>query len=610
MAFKERIFKTPFGAKLEQLFGLDLRSLALFRIGLALIIINDLIVRSGDLKAHYTDAGVLPQAALLDQFLKPWYWSVYAISGQPLVQGLLFLLTGLVALALLVGYRTKFATIISWALVISVQNRNPGINFAADDVLRALLFWAMFLPLGACYSVDSALNSSTHKLPKRILSGATVGLMVQQCFIYMFSAAFKTKSPVWWPEGSAVYYALNYDQYATQLGHLLLSSPPLLVFSTFSTFALEWVGPLFLFIPFHTAFFRTCTIVTFVLLHIGFGLTLHLGIFPALSVFSWLVFIPTEVWEAVAKRVSTPERVGLKIYYDAECGFCKKVVYLFRTFLILPGTPLLQAQDDPSICADMQTQNSWVIVDWQDNRHFKFEAIAYVVHLSPLFSPLAPILKWQPVMSVGTKFYETIATNRRIAGKFTKPLKFRPIEVHSSPAMNLVTLFLLVYVSVWNLRSFAPSTFNRRTLNSLDWISRLLRLDQSWSIFAPSPPKDDGWYVIPGKLKDGTELDVLKDGSSVSWAKPSLKQRSAIYRDMRWRTYFIALNRAIGKKLYPYYGKYLCRDWNERHKGAKQIDSLEIYFMSEKTPPPGQSQEVKKIRTWQQSCFDPAEKER
>ncbi|NET13417.1 MAG: hypothetical protein F6K08_11435, partial [Okeania sp. SIO1H6] len=51
--------KNNLGATLEKLFGLDLRSLALFRIGLALIIITDLIIRAGDLTAHYSDAGVL-----------------------------------------------------------------------------------------------------------------------------------------------------------------------------------------------------------------------------------------------------------------------------------------------------------------------------------------------------------------------------------------------------------------------------------------------------------------------------------------------------------------------------------------------------------------------
>ena len=63
MATSEQKSKQSIGEKLEQLFGLDLRSLAAFRIGVALIIIADLIIRFGDIQSLYSDAGVLPLAA-------------------------------------------------------------------------------------------------------------------------------------------------------------------------------------------------------------------------------------------------------------------------------------------------------------------------------------------------------------------------------------------------------------------------------------------------------------------------------------------------------------------------------------------------------------------
>ncbi|MBD2102747.1 DUF393 domain-containing protein [Leptolyngbya sp. FACHB-261] len=592
--------KNLFASKLGEIFSLDLRSLALFRMGLALVILADLGFRARSLTAHYSDVGVLPRTALIGEVLKPWYWSIHLISGQPLVQALLFGVAGLIALALLVGYQTRLATIASWALVVSLHNRNPALIFAADDVLRALLFWAMFLPLGARYSIDSALNTANQRQLNRWLSGATVALIFQQCFIYWFSAAFKSESPVWL-DGSAVYYALSYDQYVTGLGQILLGFPLLLSFSTLTTFALEWVGPFLLFMPVRTDFFRSCAVVTFILLHIGFGLTLNLGIFPMLSVFSWLAFIPSSVWDRLSKRLYTPERIGLKIYYDGDCGFCKKVVHLLRTFLILPETPLEIAQSDPSIEADMQAYNSWVVVDWQNHRHFKFEAIAYICSLSPLFAPLAHLLRWKPAMAAGTRFYETIAVNRKAAGRFTAPLQFRSLEVRPSKPANLAALLLLAYLFVWNLRSLSPSTFNRKALNSVDWIGRLLRLDQNWSIFAPSPPKDDGWYVMPAKLKDGTEVDLLTKNSA-SWDKPNSQLRSEIYQNMQWRTYLINLNRSIGEKLYPYYAQYLCRNWNSQHRGKQEVANLEIYFMSERTVAPGQTQNVERKRTWQQSC--------
>ena len=49
---------------LSDVFGIDTRSLAVFRIGLALTILLDLVLRAQDLGAHYTDAGVLPRALL------------------------------------------------------------------------------------------------------------------------------------------------------------------------------------------------------------------------------------------------------------------------------------------------------------------------------------------------------------------------------------------------------------------------------------------------------------------------------------------------------------------------------------------------------------------
>lgn len=608
-------------SKLDEIIGLDLRSLAVFRIGLALLTLADIISRARALNAHYTDNGVLPRSALIDNFREPWYWSINLISGHPFIQGLIFAVAIFFGLAMLVGYRTRLATIACWALIISLHNRNPGLIFAADHVLRAVLFWAMFLPLGASYSVDSALNSSNNPLPKRVCSGATLAFLIQLCYIYIWSAAFKTKSDIWWPDGDAVYYSLSFDQYGTGFAQFLLSFPDsILRFLTFSALIFEWIGPLMIFLPFGNVFFRCVAIISFILLHTGFELCFHIGILSYLSMFNWLALTPTLIWDKAQEKIENQKRQGLTIYYDADCGFCKKVVHLLRTFLILPKTPLLIAQDNPSIYEDMLAQNSWVVEDWQKNRHFKWEGIIYVVSLSPIFRFLVPILKWQPLKSLGTKLYETIASNRQFAGKFTAPLKFRPIEVCPSLIFNLVTITLLLLTSMWNLRSFVEQTYywrkekkndwiaasykllNRRTLHYIHPLGDMTRLDQSWSIFAPSPPRDDGWHVIEGKLKDGSTVNVLEEDKPVTWDKPTIKERKEFYKTIQWRVYFITLNRAMGQKLYPHYAAYLCRQWNSKHSGEKQLDGFIIYFMKERTVPPNETQTVEKTVHYEKSC--------
>ena len=92
-------------AKLEEVFGFDLRSLAVFRIGLAIIVILDLIARARAMTAHYSDAGVLPRSLLQGGILRPGYWSLHLISGQAWVQGILFAIAIFFALAMLVGYQ-------------------------------------------------------------------------------------------------------------------------------------------------------------------------------------------------------------------------------------------------------------------------------------------------------------------------------------------------------------------------------------------------------------------------------------------------------------------------------------------------------------------------
>ena len=618
MSIKDQKFSSRVKAIIQDIFSFDLRSLALFRIGLAMVIIADLIIRFGDIAPHYSDSGLLPRNTLINEFLKPWYWSIHLVSGDIFVQQLIFFAAIFFALLLLIGYRTRLATIASWVMLLSLHNRNPALLFAGDDTLRALVFWAMFLPLGAVYSIDSALNTSTKPLPKRVISGATVGFIIQLCYIYMFSAWFKHQSPLWSEEGSAVYYALSFDQYATRFGQFLLSLKPLLIPMNFGALWFEWLGALLLFIPWKNHFFRGIAIVAFISLHISFGLSFTIGVFPALCIAAWLTFIPSQAWDWLNKKTYTKERAGLRINYDKDCGFCKKIVLFLRTFLILPDTPLLVAQENPDIYADMEKYNSWVVEDWQGKRYFKWQGIIYVVSLSPILFWLAPILKLKPLAAIGNKVYEAIANNRRLAGKFTAPFKYTSFQVKPSLTFNIITLFIVALITLWNLTSFtnsyifhqSPTTTSQvvrrvthsKTAQRIRWLGALTRLDQSWSIFAPNPPRDDGWHVIIGNLKNGSQVDLLRNTNNISWDKPTIKERNKLYQNMQWRTYFINLNRNIGKKLYPHYGQYLCQQWNKSHQANQKLDNITIYFMSERTVPLGEAQTVEKKKHWQQSC--------
>jgi hypothetical protein len=286
------------GERFLDLISLDLRSLALFRIGLGLLLLADLFVRADDLAAHYTDLGVLPWQAVSSSVL-----SLHLLQGSWWFEAGLFVIAALFAVALLVGFHTRLAAFASYFLLLSLHVRNPVVLHGGDILLRVLLFWGLFLPLEECCSIDSARRRPGPRPHPRVTGIATAALILQVCFVYWFSALLKT-DPVWRTEGTAVYYALSIEQFATPLGKWLLGYPRLLQVLTFATLGLEVVGPVLLFLPFRNGPVRCLVIAAFVGFHLfGLGLTLELGNFPYVCALAWLALLPTWFWEKLGNRL-------------------------------------------------------------------------------------------------------------------------------------------------------------------------------------------------------------------------------------------------------------------------------------------------------------------
>ncbi|MDH3625183.1 MAG: HTTM domain-containing protein [Myxococcales bacterium] len=292
-------------SRLSQLFGIDLRTLAWLRIGLAFLVLLDLGLRARDLSAHYTDQGILPRSALITDFLTRWSWSFHLFNGTAAFQAMLFLVAATFALAMLVGYKTRIATVTTWVLLCSLQTRNPAICPAVDNALRLFLFWSMFMPLGAVWSVDQLLHPKRHRNP--YLSVAGVGFMAQLAFIYIFTVIQKS-DPAWREDFTAIYYALSLDDMATSIGLALRSYPGLMKALTVITISLEAAAPILVFTPFYTAWVRMVVILAMMMLHLGMGLALTIGLFPFVMWVGWWVFIPGVFWDKIGVTTgSSPE---------------------------------------------------------------------------------------------------------------------------------------------------------------------------------------------------------------------------------------------------------------------------------------------------------------
>ncbi|MBB4603064.1 hypothetical protein HNQ93_003853 [Hymenobacter luteus] len=296
---------------LRRPFEVDLRALALLRAAVAVVLLLDIGIRSTDLEAHYSNMGVLPLPVLLQHNWTPYQFSLHASSGLWQVQAVLFLLAAAAAVALFLGYRTRLMTLLSWVLLVSVQNRNPLILQGGDDLLRMLLFWGFFLPWGRVYSLDS--RGKPLPATMQYASAATLAYVVQLALVYWCTALLKS-SPEWREQGTALYYALSLDQVLLPGGRLLYPYPGLMQALTWVTFYTELLLPFVLFIPWRVPWWRLLFVGVMYGFHLGISLTLFVGLFFLINMASVLGLLPGSAMDWLERRlVPAYQRLGPRV---------------------------------------------------------------------------------------------------------------------------------------------------------------------------------------------------------------------------------------------------------------------------------------------------------
>jgi hypothetical protein len=293
---------------LTEMFGIDLRSLALFRITVALLLLTDLLCRCWDIEAFYTDFGVVPRDRLAMAQDFGHFFTLHAVSGGVAGQAVFFLVAAVFAIMLLVGWKTRLAAVASWLLLISLHNRNPIVIQGGDVLLRAMLFWALFLPLGAARpSLDA--RRSMKREPGPVLSVGSAAALLQLAYMYWFSVALKSH-PSWHREGTAVWTALHLDAFATPLGAWMGRALPfwLLRLMTHVTVATELCGPVLALLPLGADRLgpqvRTAAAFAMMGFHlVGLGGALRLGLFPYVCAIAWTLFLPPWFWDVLVPRL-------------------------------------------------------------------------------------------------------------------------------------------------------------------------------------------------------------------------------------------------------------------------------------------------------------------
>lgn len=295
---------------------IDLAPAGLLRIAFGVLAAGSLLDLAPILTAGFSDQGFLPSDGRFPHLgqLGPLDFG----NSQALAIGLWGLMVVGLA-AFIAGYHTRLATLVVWLCFSRFTRANPQLFDASDQVIKLVLFFSLFIPLGNRYALDARrarlrgkpLARTGWALPLRVLQ-------LQVCWIYLSTFLLKLPGETW-RNGTAVHLALGMTHYFTRpLGHLMLSLPWT---TTLATYCTLWVEASFLplvFWPRLQPRLKALALISGFALHAGILATMCIGGFSRVMIGTYAAFFePRWVHALAAWMARRLHRAGLQRVADA-----------------------------------------------------------------------------------------------------------------------------------------------------------------------------------------------------------------------------------------------------------------------------------------------------
>lgn len=586
---------------------IDLRGLAFFRLAFGVLIFYVLLVRLPELRTFYTDWGTMPREVVLQKHFNQWSWSLYLITGNIFLVGFLYSIHLLINFLFFLGIKTRLMTFLNWVFLFSLFQRHVMILHGGDDLLKLMLFMSIFLPLGAKYSVDSFLLNKEERPSKNIYySLSSFGFILQLSFMYFFTGLLKN-SPVYTEEGTAIWYTLQLERFITPFGAMFKSLPPSATYLlTKSVFYMECIFPFIFFIPWKNNFFRYLVIGTFISFHLGLSLFMYLDYFPYVAIACWITLLPQDFWDHLELKLKRPLPKTITIYYDKECNFCRKIARVIQGAFFLPYDSLKEIQSEDIPTKLMLENNSWVI---KSNAHYftRYTGFHELVKISPFNRILIPGLISKLILKtgLGDLIYRLVSSRRSFLAEISTHISGIKPSLSQSVPTKIFMLMILSTIVYTNILTLIPEDEKKPMPAAVYGFRNTLGLHQYWGLFAPSPMRDDGWLTIEGTLFNEKKIDIWNNGGPISNEKPKNVYKNT--KGTMWNKYILNLWNTENFDERLYFGRYICRLWNDAHPNEdEQVSTFTIYYFLEKTPDAfsGEKETVEKVEFWNHDCWN------
>lgn len=261
-------------------------------MALGAVVIADALLRTRDISLMLAPNGMFPLSALRAFFGDRWTWSLAFLIDAAWWGAAILALQGLAGAALAAGIGTRVATVAAWVAVVSIVRRTAPATNAGDEWLCCLLWWGMFLPLGAAWSVDAWRRGKPQPFPT-VRSLATVALVLQIAAVYL-GAGLSKCNPAWL-SGDAVSTTLSVFDHGTAWGERLARHELACRFLTWSVLALELIGPVLLVVTGRPGV-RLALVVLFTGFHAATAALMSLGLFAYVGLAAWIAVVPSAAW--------------------------------------------------------------------------------------------------------------------------------------------------------------------------------------------------------------------------------------------------------------------------------------------------------------------------
>ncbi len=166
-------------------------------------------------------------------------------------------------------------------------------------------------------------------------------------------------------------------------------------------------------------------------------------------------------------------------------------------------------------------------------------------------------------------------------------------------SLEVICFVFLLLVTLYNINTVSKG----RNLISRPILlaTEILYLYQSWDMFAPYPIRNDGWFVIEGSFKSGKTMNLIGD-KDITFEKPAQARNQ--YESGAMRKFMVNLWDKGNNKIILPYARFLCRKYSVENGQSSDLQYINIIFMKESTPPPGESfKPVENISLWNHDCF-------